>query len=161
MPSFSVFPPGEKAFRISHLHLFPGQEIALHCLGEQGRLTITRFDDTAINGKYKTPKPVVEDFDEVTFSFDASFQVNLGRTPAGPAPLKKQTTVRRADSPPAKAYAEYYRSCLEGDIGKILPFLAEKEREALKGISRRPGSDPLCPDPTPLRGGDKSPRHLR
>lgn len=41
--------------------------------------------------------------------------------------------MKGADSPPAKAYAEYYRACFQGDIDKILPFIAEKERKAFKG----------------------------
>lgn len=130
---FSLSPQEKKLSGSLTFIYFPGKKSHFIALGNKAELTITRFDDTVINGKYKTPKPVVEDFDEVTFSLDVAFQVNLGRTQASPAPSKKQTTVRRADSPPAKAYAEYYRSCLEGDIDKILPFLAEKERMALKG----------------------------
>ena len=36
-------------------------------------------------------------------------------------------------SPPAKAYAEYYRACLEGNVDKILQFIAEKERKEFEG----------------------------
>ena len=36
-------------------------------------------------------------------------------------------------SPPAKAYAEYYRACLEGDVDKLLQFIAEKERKEFEG----------------------------
>jgi hypothetical protein len=35
--------------------------------------------------------------------------------------------------PLAKAYAEYYKGCLRGNIDRILPFIAEKERKKFEG----------------------------
>jgi hypothetical protein len=69
---------------------FPGEKTHFIALGNEVALTITRYDDTAIVGKYKTPKPMVDDFNRVTISFDASFQVNLGKSKAAPAPSKKR-----------------------------------------------------------------------
>jgi hypothetical protein len=69
---------------------FPGEKTHFIALGNEAALTITRYDDTAIVGKYKTSKPMVDDFNRVTISFDASFQVNLGKSKAAPAPSKKK-----------------------------------------------------------------------
>jgi hypothetical protein len=124
---FSLSPKEKKLSGSLNFFYFPGKKTHFVALGNDAALSITRFDSTAIVGKYKTPKPVVDDFNEVTFSFDASFQVNLGKSKAGPAPSKK-VTIKGDGSPPAKAYGEYYRACLAGEIDKIREFIAEKER---------------------------------
>ncbi len=86
---FSLSPKEKKLSGSLNFLYFPGEKSHFIALGESAELSITRFDETAIIGKYKTPKPVTEDFDEVTFSFDASFQVNLGKALAGQIPSKK------------------------------------------------------------------------
>jgi hypothetical protein len=87
---FSLSPKEKNLSGSLNFFYFPGKKTHFVALGNEAVLTITRFDDTAIVGKYKTPKPMVDDFNEVTFSFDASFQVNLGQSKAGPAPSKKK-----------------------------------------------------------------------
>jgi hypothetical protein len=87
---FSLSPKEKKLSGSLNFLYFPGKKSHFVALGNKTELTLTRFDDTGITGKYLTPKPVVEDFDEVTFSFDASFQVNLGKKQTGSSPSKKK-----------------------------------------------------------------------
>ncbi|MGD0918040.1 MAG: hypothetical protein ABSB22_16430 [Thermodesulfobacteriota bacterium] len=87
---FSLSPKEKKLSGSLNFFYFPGKKTHFVALGNEATLTVTRFDDTAIVGKYKTPKPVVDDFNEVTLSFDASFQVSLGKSQAGLAPSKKK-----------------------------------------------------------------------
>jgi len=77
---------------------FPGKKTYFIPLVNSAALTTTRFDNTAIVGKYKTPKPAVDDDSEVTLSFEASFQVNLGKSQASPAPSKKSNGERGCQS---------------------------------------------------------------
>lgn len=78
--------PGEKTLLGSVRFIyFPGKKSHFVALGDNAELSTTRFDATAMAGKYKTPKSVTESFDEVTYSFDASFQVSPGNAKAGHA----------------------------------------------------------------------------
>jgi len=87
---FGLSPKEKKLSGSLNFFYFPGKKTHFIALGNSAALTITRFDNTAIVGKYKTPKPIVDDYNEVTLSFDASFQVNLGKSQASPAPSKKK-----------------------------------------------------------------------
>ena len=87
---FSLSPKEKKLSGSINFLYFPGKKSHFIALGNKTELSITRLDDTAIIGKYKTPKPAIEAFDEATFSFEASFQVNLRKSQAGPVPSKKK-----------------------------------------------------------------------
>ncbi|OGP57143.1 MAG: hypothetical protein A2V65_07505 [Deltaproteobacteria bacterium RBG_13_49_15] len=39
-------------------------------------------------------------------------------------------------SPPAEVYAEYYRACLAGDTGKMLPFFSGKARKEFESFDK-------------------------
>jgi len=106
---------------------FPGKKTHFTALGDAAVLNIRRLDDTVIEGKITTPKPVADDFFEVSFSFDASFHVSLSKSAAKSVPQK--VTVTGDTSPSAKAYAEYYRACIKGDIDKIRSFMHSKIRD--------------------------------
>jgi hypothetical protein len=87
---FSLSPMEKKLSGSLNFLYFPGKKSHFIALGNNAELSLTRFDGTAIIGKYKTPKPVIETFDEAKFSFDASFEVNLGNAQASPTPSKKK-----------------------------------------------------------------------
>ncbi len=93
------FSPKEKKLSGSiNFFYFPGKKTHFIALGNEAALTITHYDDTTIVGKYRTPKPMVDDFNLVTISFDVSFQVNLGKSKAAPAPSKKNNGQRCCQS---------------------------------------------------------------
>jgi len=125
---FSLSPMEKKLSGSLNFFYFPGNKTHFVALGDQAVLTITQFDDTTIAGQYKTSKPIVEGFSEVTLSFDATFQVKTGKSKAGMAPLKK-IIIKGDTSLPARVYVEYYKSCLEGNLGKGRDFMAERERK--------------------------------
>ena len=39
-------------------------------------------------------------------------------------------------SPPAEVYAEYYRACLAGDTGKMIPFFSSKARKEFESFDK-------------------------
>lgn len=105
---------------------FPGEKTHFVNFGDQVALTITRLDDTVIEGRAVTPKPVVEEFSEVTFSLDAQFKASLVKPQVRKAPT--EVSVTGDTSPPVMAYAEYYWACVEGDSERVRGFLSAQAR---------------------------------
>ena len=124
---FSISRKEKKLTESIRFLFFPGKKTHFASIGNQAVLNIKSPDGAMLEGKITTPKPVVDDFFEVTFSFDASFQVSLSKPAAKSA--SKKIVVKGDTSPPAKAYAEYYRACTAGDIDKVRSFLHAKNRE--------------------------------
>ena len=68
---------------------FPGKQTHFIALGDKGILNLTKLDKDVISGTYKTPKPIADDYNGVTVSFDASFKVSTTGKSAE-LPLKKK-----------------------------------------------------------------------
>jgi hypothetical protein len=114
---------------------FPGKETHFMNIGHAITVTIKRLDDTVIEGKITTPKPLVDDFYKVTLSLDAQFKVSLSKPAVKTAPPK--VFVTGDTSHPAKVYAEYYRACLMGDIKKLRGFLSAKARKEFDAFDEK------------------------
>jgi len=113
---------------------YPGPEIGFTGIAEgKAKLVLTRLDATGVTGRITTPAPVT--LSDLTYSFDASFSLPLGA--AAPAPAV-EVRVSGDGSPPAQAYAEYYRSAFTGDAARIRSFLAKPRlQEFDKADARR------------------------
>jgi hypothetical protein len=127
--AFSISRKDQKLTNTYGKVYYPGQELGVG-MGrvEDGKVTLTikRLDAAMIQGNIATPKPVK--FSDVSYSFDVSFEAGFGKTsdkPSGKSALP-EISVAGNDSPPARAYAEYHRGCIEGDIKMIRGFLAAK-----------------------------------
>lgn len=95
-------------------------------------LRIQKLDSRGLEAKIMTVKPIV--FSGLTYSFEASFQVGLGADAEKP-PLP-EISVTGDSSPPAKAFAHYYRLCLEGEIAKLLGCIASESRKQLESMDQ-------------------------
>ncbi|HEY3384610.1 MAG TPA: hypothetical protein VGK32_22855 [Vicinamibacterales bacterium] len=106
---------------------YPGTDMGFVGMAEGvATLQVKRLDATGIEGRIFTPNPVT--LSEVTYSFDATFNLPLGS--AAPAPPPVAVKVSGDTSPPALAYAEYYRAAMAGDVGKIrAAFVAERRKD--------------------------------
>jgi hypothetical protein len=96
-------------------------------LGEgAATLEVKRLDATGIEGRVVTPKQVV--LGDLTYTFDVTFSAPLG-TAAPPAPVV-EAKVSGDTSPPAKAYADYYRAVFAGDVKAIAAsFVAARRKD--------------------------------
>jgi hypothetical protein len=105
---------------------FPGTDSGFVGLREgAATLNVTRLDATGIEGRIFTPTPVETSF--VTYSFDATFAIPLGA--AAPAPPPVEVKISGDTSPPALAYADYYRAVFAGDVQKVRSFFAADRRK--------------------------------
>lgn len=89
-------------------------------------LKIDKLDSQVIEGQISTPAQ--NTFSDYTFSFDVKFNTALGM-PKQEAPV--EVTIKGDDSPPAKAYAEYYRALMAGDIPAVKKLIVKKNAERL------------------------------
>jgi hypothetical protein len=128
--AFSISRKDKKLTKTYNQVYYPGKETHQVGIPEgAATLNVNRLDAAAIEGKIMTPKPVK--LPDITYSFDVSFKVNLGKTsdkPSGKSALPK-ISVAGVDSPPARTYAEYHKGCIEGDIKMIRDFLASKTQK--------------------------------
>jgi hypothetical protein len=105
---------------------YPGPEMGFVGMREgAATLQLKRLDATGIEGRIFTPKPV--ELSSVTYSFDVTFSVPLGK--AAPPPPPVEVTVSGDTSPPARAYADYYRAVFAGDVQRIGGFFAAARRK--------------------------------
>jgi len=118
---------------------YPGHELGVG-MGrvEDGAVTlnIKQLDATMLEGKILTPKPVK--FLDVSYSFDASFKVILGKKSDNPSgkSASLEISVTGDTSPPAKAYAEYHKACIGGDVKNIHDFLASKNQKEIDSYNK-------------------------
>jgi hypothetical protein len=105
---------------------YPGPDLGFVGMREGvATLQLKRLDDTGIEGRIFTARPV--ELSSVTYSFDVAFTMPLGKA-APPAP-RVEVTVTGDTSPPAQAYADYYRAVFAGDVQKIGSFFAAARRK--------------------------------
>jgi len=79
-----------------------------------------------IEGQLSTPGQYT--FSDYTFSFDVKFKTALG-VPKQETPV--EVTIKGDDSPPAKAYAQYYRALMSGDIATVKKIIIKKNADML------------------------------
>ncbi|HSC33697.1 MAG TPA: hypothetical protein VLG45_00340 [Thermodesulfobacteriota bacterium] len=89
-------------------------------------LKIDKLDSQVIEGQLSTPGQ--NTFSEYTFSFNVTFKTALG-VPKQETPV--EVTIKGDDSPPAKAYAEYYRALMSGDIPTVKKLIIKKNADML------------------------------
>jgi hypothetical protein len=70
---------------------FPGKKTHYVAIADKLALTLDKIDNSKIEGKISTSKPIVDDFYEITLSCEASFKVNRGKSNAKAEPLKKKS----------------------------------------------------------------------
>lgn len=106
---------------------YPGPEMGFVGMAEGvATLQVKRLDAKGIEGRIFTPKPVT--LSDLTYSFDATFNVPLGA--AAPVPPPVTVKVSGDTSAPALAYADYYRAIFAGDIEKVrAAFVAERRKD--------------------------------
>lgn len=105
---------------------YPGPEMGFVGMAEGvATLQLKRLDATGIEGRIFTPKSV--ELSTVTYAFDVAFSVPLGKV--APPPPAVVVKVSGDASPPASAYAEYYRAVFAGDVKAISGFFAAARRK--------------------------------
>jgi hypothetical protein len=135
--AFSISRKDKKLSKTYNQVYYPGKE--MHQVGiPEGAaiLNVNRLDAAAIEGKIVTPKPVK--LLDITYSFDVSFKVNLGKTSTKPSGKSAalEISVTGDTSPPAKAYVGYYKACIAGDVKNIRDFLASKNQKELDSYDK-------------------------
>jgi hypothetical protein len=128
--AFSISRKDKKLVKTYNQVYYPGKE--MHQVGipeGAATLNVNRLDAAAIEGKIMTPKPVK--LPDITYSFDASFKVSLGKKSDNPSGKSAalEISVTGDTSPPAKAYAEYHKACIAGDVKNIRDFLVSKNQK--------------------------------
>ena len=105
---------------------YPGSDMGFVGMREgAATLQLKRLDERGIEGRIFTQKPV--ELSSVTYSFDIAFSVPLGK--AAPPPPPVEVKVSGDTSPPATAYADYYRAVFAGDVKEIGGFFAAARRK--------------------------------
>ena len=89
-------------------------------------LKIDKLDSRVIEGHIFTPEQ--NTFSDYTFSFDVRFKTSLGLSKEE-APV--EVTLKGDDSPPAIAYANYYRALMAGDVSEVKKLILKKNAERL------------------------------
>jgi hypothetical protein len=135
----------------------PGPEMGYMAMAvDAPTLQLKRFDASGIEGRIFTAKPVKSSSDSC--AFDATFSVPLGK--AAPPPRKAETKITGdTTSPPAVAYAEYYRAARTGDTKKMRGCLAAariKEFDTMDAKMRSMMLDVLGDNPAEIRIGKPS-----
>lgn len=89
-------------------------------------LKIDKLDSQVIEGHIFTPEQ--NTFSDYTFSFDVKFKTSLG-LPEEEVPI--EVTIKGDDSPPAIAYANYYKALMAGDVAELKKLIIKKNAEQL------------------------------
>jgi hypothetical protein len=111
---------------------YPGTEMGfVGTRPESLTLQLTRLDATGVEGRIFTPKPVK--LSDVSYSFDATFAIPLGKAAPPPPPI--QVKISGDTSAPSQAFAEYYRAVLAGDAQKVRNGMAAERRAAFDKAS--------------------------
>ncbi len=104
----------------------PGPDVGFVGLSDDKvKLTLSRLDATGVAGRIVTPAPVA--LSDLSYSFDASFSMPLGKAAPPPPPVVVQ--VSGETSPPARAYADYYRAVFGGNAEQVRGFFASARRQ--------------------------------
>ncbi len=129
----------------------PGPEMGFVGLADDKvKLTLSRLDATGVAGRIVTPAPVT--LSDLTYAFDASFTMPLGK--AAPAPPPVAVQVSGESSPPARAYADYYRAIFGGTAEQVRGFFASARRrdfDKADARTRSAGLELLKTNPAQIR----------
>ncbi|MEW5910057.1 MAG: hypothetical protein AB1659_09695 [Thermodesulfobacteriota bacterium] len=68
---------------------FPGKKTHYVAIADKLALVLDKCDESKMEGKISTQKPIVDDFYEITLSCEASFKVNWGKANVKAEPKKK------------------------------------------------------------------------
>jgi hypothetical protein len=154
---FTVSRAGRNIARGLNGIYYPGPEMGYMAMAEgAATLQIKRLDAQGIEGRIFTAKPVKTSSD--SYAFDVTFSIPLGKA----APPPKQAEIKitgDTTSPPAAAYAEYYRAARSGDAKKMRGFLAAsrvKEFDKMDAETRAMMLDVLKDNPAEIRIGKPS-----
>jgi hypothetical protein len=133
---------------------YPGPEMGYAAMAvDDATLQVKRFDAEGIEGRIFTPKAVASS--DLTYSFDATFSIPLGKA----APAATPVTVKISGdvaSPPTAAYAEYYKVVFSGDEQKIRSSLTAarmKEFDAMDADTRKAMLEIMKSNPPEIRLG--------
>lgn len=106
-----------------------------------GKLEIKTFDENVLGAVLIQDKPTpvlcYDCSEDHTYSYNVAFTVNLtgGQEEAAkPAEIKPtEIIISGADTPPAKAYASYYRAKLTGNIDEVKKGVVKEHVKDLEG----------------------------
>jgi hypothetical protein len=133
---------------------YPGTDMGYSALAiSDATLQVKRLDAEGIEGRIFTPKAVASS--DLTYSFDATFSIPLGKAAPAAAPVAVKISGDVA-SPPTAAYAEYYRVVFSGDEQKIRSFLTAarvKEFDAMDADTRKAMLEIMKSNPPEIRIG--------
>ena len=102
--------------------------------GDKVTLDLKQADDTLVEGKIKTSQPVK--LTDLTYSFDASFKLSA-KAALAKASAPKKVSFSGDDSPPVKAYKEYYKAIMAGDLEGIKKYLVAKNLKELEAMDSK------------------------
>ncbi len=102
--------------------------------GETVSLDLKQADDTLVEGTIKTSQPVK--LTDLTYSFDASFKLSA-KAALAKASAPKNVSFSGDDSPPVKAYKEYYRAIMAGNSEGIKKYLVAKNLKELEAMDAK------------------------
>ena len=88
---------------------------------ENVSLALKQADDTLVEGRIKTSQPVK--LTDLTYSFDVSFKLDA-KAALAKATAPKNVSFSGDDSAPVKAYKEYYKAIMAGDLEGMKRYLA-------------------------------------
>ena len=97
-------------------------------------LDLKQADDTLVQGKVKTSQPV--NLTDLTYSFDASFKLSA-KDALAKASAPKKVSFSGDDSPPVKAYKEYYKAIMEGNLEGMKKYIVAKNLKELEAMDSK------------------------
>lgn len=99
-------------------------------------LNLKRIDNSLVEGMVKTSQPVTQS--DLTYSFDASFKLSV-KDALAKASAPKIVSFTGDDSAPVKAYKEYFKAIMAGDVEGMKKYLVAKnlkQFESMEGKER-------------------------
>jgi hypothetical protein len=105
--------------------VFPGDKVSLD---------LKQADDILVQGKVKTSQPV--NLTDLTYSFDASFKLSA-KDALAKASTPRKVSFSGDDSPPVKAYKEYCKAIMAGDLEGIKKYLVAKNLKELEEMDSK------------------------
>ncbi len=101
---------------------------------EKVSLDLKQADDTLVEGKIKTSQAIK--LTDLTYSFDASFKLSA-KAALAKASVPKNVSFSGDDSAPVKAYKEYYRAIMAGNLEGIKKYLVGKNLRELEAMDAK------------------------
>jgi hypothetical protein len=95
-------------------------------------LQLKQADQSVVEGTISTTKPGT--LSDLTYSFSASFNLS-SKAALEEANAPKEVSFSGDDSPPVKAYKEYYRAIMAGDAAAMKKFLTAKSLKEFEAMA--------------------------